>query len=675
MTRSISTRAVALLLLVLGAAIGGAAACGPVDDLDDGEPIETTDQAVKAPLAQAYCKIKVEGKGEKDTETDYLPNVINCENGGADLQALKAQAIAARSVAYYNMATKGSICDSQGCQVYSCGRTPSAKAIQAVNETKGMYLSYASMLTYGFYVDGDHTPSAETCKGRTGQPREKYVTYNDGKTGNNVQQTTLGWVGPPGFGQNRGCMAQWGARCLEKKGRDYRGILKFYYGDDIQILTATGPCTSATPPPDPPPEPPPQNSTDLQPMTRAEIIGNAKTGVGYSYWWGHGRWDPSSKAYPGQCTGSCPSCTHKASPSGGPEYGADCSGYAAQVWQVPNPNPFTKDRHPYSTYNFRCQTTHWDPIPRADLKQGDAMVRRSNTCGTSGGAGHIFIFDKWAADGKAYAYECVGCAQGCVYGARSVGTDYIAIRRRKVNDVEAKKPPEGFLDKVSCENGVEGWAWDPNNKDVAADVLIGFDSPSGIVGRFAKADQHREDLCTAIGSCNHGFKLPIPEEARDGTAKSVYVWVRDEASAGGWKLLIGAPKTLTCQPSTPPCAHDKCATGVALDASCDPCVKQVCDYDPWCCKYSWDSLCQLEVDEICGAGSCPPPDPLNCFQGNTCQSGQICSWNGLEKGYCCKASWTGSQKCFSDWNCAPGICSEGAEEIFYCTQPDAQPCL
>jgi hypothetical protein len=44
--------------------------------------------------------VNVVGKGVKATEDDYLPNVITCENGGAGFEALKAQAIATRSVAY-----------------------------------------------------------------------------------------------------------------------------------------------------------------------------------------------------------------------------------------------------------------------------------------------------------------------------------------------------------------------------------------------------------------------------------------------------------------------------------------------------------------------------------------------------------------------------------------------
>jgi hypothetical protein len=226
-----------LALLVVAASVG----CG---DDRGGEELGRSREAVKAPLASAFCQTNVNGVN-KDTESDYLPHVITCENGGANLEALKAQAIAARSVAYYSMATSGKICDGQGCQVYTCGAAPGAKHYQAVKETSGIYLSHSDMLTYGFYVAGDKDPPPPACKGSGVSSTEHWVTYNEGKAGADVQMTKLGYI-PPNqaiFGQNRGCMGQWSARCLENSdGYDYLGILRFFYGADIKLLQATGPC-------------------------------------------------------------------------------------------------------------------------------------------------------------------------------------------------------------------------------------------------------------------------------------------------------------------------------------------------------------------------------------------------------------------------------------------------
>jgi hypothetical protein len=218
-----------------------AAACGD----DDGARVGVMRQALDAPIAEAYCVAQVDGVGEVDAETDYLPHVVACENGGAELEALKAQAIAARSVLYWTLGTNGSICDGQGCQVYSCGNTPSALVQQAVDETSGQYLAYNGNVTYGFYVNGDVDTAPPGCVGNPSASNENWVTYNDGLSGTAVAQTPLGFqhaTSDAGYGQNRGCMGQWGARCLESVGRDHDAIMRFYYGADIEVLKADGPC-------------------------------------------------------------------------------------------------------------------------------------------------------------------------------------------------------------------------------------------------------------------------------------------------------------------------------------------------------------------------------------------------------------------------------------------------
>jgi hypothetical protein len=204
-------------------------------------------QSVAAPLPAAHCSVDVQGIGTLDLEADYLPQVIFCENNGANFEALKAQAIAARSVAYYNMETEGSICDSQGCQVFTCNGTASDIHRQAVEATSGLYMMYSGTLTYGFYVAGDNTLTPPACIGNDADAAtEKWVTYNEGKSGGAVVQTDLGLVipeGDPSYGQNRGCMSQWGARCLENDASyEVMDILRFYYGDDIEVVQAQGPC-------------------------------------------------------------------------------------------------------------------------------------------------------------------------------------------------------------------------------------------------------------------------------------------------------------------------------------------------------------------------------------------------------------------------------------------------
>lgn len=84
--------------------------------------------------------INVNGQGQIPTDTDYVPNVVFCENGLASFEALKAQAVAARTFAYYKMNLQGSINDGTGDQVYSCNGGPSALHFAAAAATEGEIL-------------------------------------------------------------------------------------------------------------------------------------------------------------------------------------------------------------------------------------------------------------------------------------------------------------------------------------------------------------------------------------------------------------------------------------------------------------------------------------------------------------------------------------------------------
>jgi hypothetical protein len=159
--------------------------------------------------------------------------------------------------------------------------------------------------------------------------------------------------------------------------------------------------------------------TGYDPQHQA-AIDRASAGVGFSYWWGHGRFQPAgpNASNAGSCSGSCPSCSHSGS------YGGDCSGFVAKVWVVPSSNSdMTDDSHPYSTLDFDSDTSQWTTVPRGSMQVADAMVYRS------GGAGHIFLYEDGDPWGSMYAYECKGCSYGCVAGLRSASSAYHAIRR------------------------------------------------------------------------------------------------------------------------------------------------------------------------------------------------------------------------------------------------------
>ncbi|MFO0637466.1 MAG: hypothetical protein U0168_31970 [Nannocystaceae bacterium] len=132
------------------------------------------------------------------------------------------------------------------------GADPAPIHYQAVQETSGQYLNYNGTLTYGFFVAGDSGVAGPGCMGvDANAATEHRVTYNGGRSGTDVEQMQLGYVHDPadaGYGQNRGCMGQWSARCLENdNGQDVTQILQFFYGDDIGITQAPGECVVPLP--------------------------------------------------------------------------------------------------------------------------------------------------------------------------------------------------------------------------------------------------------------------------------------------------------------------------------------------------------------------------------------------------------------------------------------------
>lgn len=180
-----------------------------------------------------------------DFEGNYLPNVVRRENGAASFEALKAQAVAARSFAYHTLRGNTFIRNSTADQVYSLGGSQpntGGRWEEAVRATAGEILSFNNILTATFYVAGA-IPSSSTGIATAGDPdrtnTERFVTYTfaNNLLGPNNTGTTLGFVGTPSNPNfpNRGAMSQNGSDRLSDDGAFYQDILKFYYGGDIQL--------------------------------------------------------------------------------------------------------------------------------------------------------------------------------------------------------------------------------------------------------------------------------------------------------------------------------------------------------------------------------------------------------------------------------------------------------
>lgn len=209
---------------------------------------------------------------------------------------------------------------------------------------------------------------------------------------------------------------------LSRSGNWYRvegqGKIGWSYG--YYLCTIPGQSGGSSSPSKPTPSTPstPAPSGSGINVSQSGIIAAAKAFVGFSYWWGGAAFKVGSTSY-----GKCYSSTYGGH-SG--SYGADCSGFAGKVWQLPNAMPFEQNRHPYSTYHYDNYTYYWSKTSKNSMNKADALVYNS------GSSGHIVIYESGSAWGSAWTYEAKGCSYGVVHNLRTVSSSYQARRRNGV---------------------------------------------------------------------------------------------------------------------------------------------------------------------------------------------------------------------------------------------------
>ena len=113
------------------------------------------------------------------------------------------------------------------------------------------------------------------------------------------------------------------------------------------------------------------------------------------------------------------------------------------------------------------------------------------------------------------------------------------------------RQPTGWLDAVGCES-IGGWAQDPDAPEQPIDVHVYFGgaSGSGAPGTPVRADIARDDLCGAIGSCDHGFVTLSPLSLFDGNAHPIHAYGISVPGPNNAELS-GSPHDLTCPPTLP----------------------------------------------------------------------------------------------------------------------------
>lgn len=191
--------------------------------------------------------------GWMDLDADYIPRVVTAEHGIAADEALKALAVASRTFVLRAMrdspklgTVANPIHSGENFQVYTKGK-PYIRCIEATQKTAGIVARYQGKLTLANYVAGaiwtDGKPNPNLDHTHT----ERWVTYNQGKSGAAVKPTTLS---DKTRKDNRGCMSQHGSDWLAQHGRDYRTIMRFFYGEDIELgPLAQQPATPNAPTP------------------------------------------------------------------------------------------------------------------------------------------------------------------------------------------------------------------------------------------------------------------------------------------------------------------------------------------------------------------------------------------------------------------------------------------
>jgi hypothetical protein len=202
-------------------------------------------------------------------ERTYLPGVVACELGRLTTEpaALEAQAVAARTYLLAHLERRGLDALIPVTARFQCWKSPGEierwpLARAAAAETADVIMTYGARTIGGNYAAGARRLD-DTCRphppGESGYDYESWaemrdefvrrrakgdrirhsgvawteilVTRNEGRSGDDVVPTVFAPPGPT----NRGALSQNGAMCLARRGLDGPAILRYFYGDDIEL--------------------------------------------------------------------------------------------------------------------------------------------------------------------------------------------------------------------------------------------------------------------------------------------------------------------------------------------------------------------------------------------------------------------------------------------------------
>ncbi len=197
-------------------------------------------EPIYVPVAQAEIEeipekvLTVEGMVA--FESNYIPRVVTGELGHGHPEAKAVQATAARTYVLRAMRDHPTLGrttplkNDATFQAMAAGAT--ASCIAAAERTRGFVMRHGGRLILSNYVAGALWRENGS-RGSDATNTEKWVTYNYERSGDDVIPSRISLSSHPG---NRGCMSQNGAHWLGAHGWDCEGILRFFYGDDIEIV-------------------------------------------------------------------------------------------------------------------------------------------------------------------------------------------------------------------------------------------------------------------------------------------------------------------------------------------------------------------------------------------------------------------------------------------------------
>lgn len=121
--------------------------------------------------------------------------------------------------------------------------------------------------------------------------------------------------------------------------------------------------------------------------------------------------------------------------------------------------------------------------------------------------------------------------------------------------VQVVNPPEGWLDPLTQDGRLTGWAYDPNDSAQTVSVEVDFDSPScgSPSAQTVQADQ--PDARPGVPGA-HGFSLPLPQAYRDGKPHHVVACAFDANGKAGLansheRVELGLPAAPPLAPADP----------------------------------------------------------------------------------------------------------------------------